>query len=180
MSWCSHIIICRYVTDSAFVKQMFHIQTELINNAYPKMGITMYSEIIDNGTLLFFASFGDFERFFENYLEFNKKGFNFLIQSKKCSPDTLEGKLVTSIQITVELTASEVPKEKIIDHINSIYEKVAGYIVNSCCWGKKCNCIKVKRVNPTSMTVNLQREEELREILSLIPFDKKYKKICKD
>ncbi len=166
------MIICRYVTDSQFVRQMFHIQTELINRSYPKMGIQMYSEIIENGGLLFFTNYSDFEKFFQTYLEFNKKGYDYLIPSKECTPANLQGMLQSSMQITCDSTSPEFSKEKIIDHIAATYEKIAQHIASICKSGVKCNCMKIQRLDPTTLLIYLRREEELRSLLSLIPFKK--------
>ncbi len=166
------MIICRYITDSQFVRQMFHIQTELINRSYPKMGIQMYSEIIENGGLLFFANYSDFEKFFQTYLEFNKKGYSYLIPSKECTPANLEGMLQSSIQVSCDYTSPETSKEKIIDHVIATYEKIAQHIASICKSGDKCNCMRLERLNPENLLIYLRREDELRSLLSLIPFKK--------
>ncbi len=152
---------------------MFHIQTELINRSYPKMGIQMYSEIIENGGLLFFANYGDLEKFFASYLEFNKKGYTFLIPPNQCTPKNLQGMLQSSIQVICEFTSPDYTKERIIDFIASIYEKITQHIANLCEWGKECNCMQLERKDPITLLIYLRREEELRKMLSSIPFHKK-------
>ncbi len=170
------MIICRYVSDSQFIRQMFHIQTELINRSYPQKGIKMYSEIIENGGLLFFANFSDIEKFFQTYLESNKKGYDFLISSKECKPTDIQGMLQSSIQVTCDLTSPEISKEKIVDLVTSTYEKIAQHIASICKWGAKCTCMKVERLNPEKLLIYLRREEELRKLLSVIPFQTLKKK----
>ncbi len=152
---------------------MFHIQTELINRSYPKMGIQMYSEIIQNGGLLFFTNCGDLEKFFATYLEFNKKGYEYLILSKECTPANLQGMLQSSIQVTCEFTSGDITKEKILDSIASIYEKITQHIASICKWGKECTCMKIERLSPDTLLIYLRREDALRELLSRIPFHKK-------
>ncbi len=167
------MIICHYISDSQFIKQMFHIQTELINRSYPKMGIQMYSEIIENGGLLFFANYSDFEKFFQTYLEFNKKGYDYLISAKQCKPADIQGMLQSSIQVSCDFTSPEISKEKIIDYVTSTYEKIVQHITSICKWGKECTCMKIQRIDPEHLLIYLRREDELRKMLSAIPFQKK-------
>ncbi len=167
------MIICRYVSDSQFIRQMFHIQTELINRSYPQKGIQMYSEIIENGGLLFFTNFSDLEKFFALYLDFNKKGYDYLIRSKECSPANLQGMLQSSFQITAECTSPEISKEKIIDHLYSIYDLIVQHITSVCQWGEKCTCMKIERLNPTNLLIYLRREDDLRKILLKTPIQKR-------
>ncbi len=152
---------------------MFHIQTELINRSFPKKGIQMYSEIIENGGLLFFVSYEDLEKFFALYLDFNKKGYDHLIHTKECSPVNMQGMLQSSIQITAEFTSPEISKEKIIDYIYSIYDQIVQHITNLCQWGEKCTCMKIERLNPTNLLIYLRREEDLSKILLKTPLQKK-------
>jgi hypothetical protein len=167
------MIIVRYNTDSRFIQQMFHVMTELMNNAYPKIGINVFCEIIENGALIFFADLSDFQKFFSDYLKFNIKGYDYVIRSRECSPQDPRGKITAFIQITVEQTSTEVSKENIIDQITAVYEKVAEYITKNCKWNEKCNCIQVERLNPTSVSIISRREQDLCEMLPLIPFGKK-------
>ncbi len=165
------MIICRYISDSQFIRQMFHVQTELINRSYPKQGIHMYSEIIENGGLLFFSNQSDFEKFFQMYLETNKRGYDYLITSKQCEPADIQGMLQSSIQVSCDFTSPETTKAKIMDQVTSMYEQIVEHITHTCKWGKECTCMKVQRIDPEHLLIYLRREEELREMLSKIPFN---------
>ncbi len=167
------MIIVHYSTDSKFIKQMFHVMTELMNNAYPKIGIKIFCEIIDDGALLFFEELSDFQKFYSSYLKFNIKGYDYVIHSRECSPQDPQGKISAFIQITAEQTSIEVSKENIIDQITAVYGKISEHITNNCKWNGKCNCIKIDRLNPTSVLITSRRERDLCEILPLIPFSKK-------